>query len=794
MRIVSTTFAALALAACSAPTTPSGLRAPTPITTSSPTSAPTPVVVEQPTPVTTAPKADEHDAVAATQGAGAAAGGVEKYKNWAAVHTLMTTPIKQARAQSPTEAVALTNDNLVGVTTTGGMSWTFVRLTNGTANVVTGAAGGPWVAVGKNGFAAWTADGKVWSDLPRFTNEELVAAAADKSLGVVAITRTGVWVHWAADGKGGAGGLFPDKAKPGGVEIVDGQFMAFAGKTNYGSADGTVWAALAAPAATAKGKGFWTTQGLCNLGKVEKNTGVVCDVKGQAYGLTDALAVVPGKDAWLTTADGGGTWGLAAAPMAAATGIFQAGSNIIAYGAGGAIWKSGDSGKSWTVVSVPELTKPYKAHWTDGSNVIIAGDGGALVRSTDGGGAFAAVVTTATGGFKQVAKLEDGRLVASLGAKGIESTDGGATWVDMVDPAPLATLPVPAKAGKCDARQPAAGEVCAYAHQTKSPLGLPNAKGLNFVGQNGLAWGDFGLLLMTGDGGKSWAAASGKGAKALETFAVGKGGVIGTAGRTVVVSTDAGASFSTGELPKEAGRPRNVHVTSDGTFWIVGDNGTIIRGAGGSWTLCDVGGVALGGKKVTTAIYALYEAGSAGEAGPIVYAAGARGELWRSENKGDSWEFVATGTPNFVQKVAADGSTVVAVTYVDRNTGNQLLKSDDGGRHFYVAHEVSDQGSVDRLTLSGGTLTYNDRVSTDFGATWSRPADQVYWSGAVPTGDGTLAIVNHQNRYARDTTWLVGTEKDDYVILDNTPTKMGMYQCGDSGCWLLAGGQVYRPL
>ncbi|MFO0744384.1 MAG: hypothetical protein U1F43_01770 [Myxococcota bacterium] len=734
-------------------------------------------------------------AVAADQGAGAAAGAVDKFKNWGAVHAFVTTPIKVARAVSPTEAVALTSDNLAGVTTTGGAAWTFVRLTNGTANIVSGAAGGPWVAVGKNGYAALTADGKTWQDLPRFTNEELVSVAVDKGMGIVAITRGGVWVHWAADGKSGAGAIFPDKAKPSAVDVVGGQFVAFAGKTNYGSADGTVWAAMPAPAAVAKGRGFWTTQGLCNLGKVDKNTGVVCEVKGQAYGLTDQLAVVPTKDAWLTTADGGGSWNIAPAPMPAANGIFLAGSNIIAYGANGAIWKSGDSGKSWTVAST-ELTKPYKTHWTDGTNVVLAGDGGALVRSTDAGGTFATVVTTATGGFKQLAKLDDGRLVASLGAKGLESTDGGANWVDMADPAPLKTLAAPAKAGKCDARQPAAGEICAYLHQTKSPAALPNAKGFAFNGENGLAWGDFGLLLMTGDGGKGWNAAAGKGLRALDTFAVGKGAIIGTSGRTVIVSLDAGASWNTGELPKDAGRPRNTHVMSDGTLWIVGDNGTVIRGAGGTWTMCDLGNVAGGGKKVTTSIFELYEAGGTPEAGPILYAAGGRGELWRSENKGDSWEFVATGTPNFVQKIAADGQTVAAVTYVDRNTGNQLLRSDDGGHHFYVAREVSDQGTVDRLLLSGGTLTYNDRVSTDFGASWSRPADMVYWSGAVPVGDGSgLSIVNRQSRYVRDTTWVVGADKDDWMIVDATPTKQALFECAaDSGCWMVAGGQVYRPL
>jgi len=783
MRIFSSALTLAALAACGSPTHTST----TPV-------APTPAPVVVPERTAETPDAPTPAPVVVPE-AGAATEGASKFTAWSAVHALMSTPVKLARAQSATDAVALTSDNLVGVTTNGGASWGFVRLSTGTATTVAGAAGGPWMAVGKNGFAAWTADGKTWQDLPRYTNEELVAVAVDKSLGATAITKSGVWVHWSADGKSGAGGVFPDKAKPAGIIVDEGQFKALAGKTVYASADGTVWAGLPAPAATAAVKGFPTSQGICNLGKVEKNTGVVCEVKGQAYGTSDMIAVVPGKGAWFTTADGGGSWAQAAAPMPAANGVVQAGQTLVAYGAGGAIWKSSDNGATWTSAAT-DLTKPFKTHWTDGTTIVLAGDGGAIARSADGGATFTSVVTTATGGIKQLAKLDDGRLVASLGAKGLESTDGGATWIDMVDPAPLATLVPPAKAGKCEGRQPAAGEVCAYTHRVTSPAGLPNAKGLSFTGQSGLAWGDSGLLLMTGDGGKSWNAASGKGLKALNTFAVGGNNVIGTSGRWVIVSTDGGQSWNSGELPKEAGAPWNSHVTSDGTLWIVGANGTVIRGMGGTWTLCDLGNVAAGGKKVTTGIAALHEAGGTPEAGPVIYAVGGRGEMWRSENRGDSWDFVATGTPNYVQKIAADGDTVVAVTYVDRNSGNFLLKSDDGGRHFYVAREVSDQGQVDVLTLAGGELTYNDRVSKDFGATWTRPTDKAYWGGGVDIGDGSgMVLYNRGSKYVRDTLYLASPTKDDYVIIDAISTKLALFDCSkESGCWMLAGGQLYRPL
>ena len=113
-----------------------------------------------------------------------------------------------------------------------------------------------------------------------------------------------------------------------------------------------------------------------------------------------------------------------------------------------------------------------------------------------------------------------------------------------------------------------------------------------------------------------------------------------------------------------------------------------------------------------------------------------------------------------------------------------------------MAREVSDSGAVDRLTLSGGVLTYNDRVSSDFGATWTRPADAAYWGGAIDIGDGSGHVLyNRPSKYTRDTVYLASNTKDDWVIIDATPTRLARFACsGDSGCWMLAGGQVYRPL
>jgi len=751
-----------------------------------------------------APAPDADDTVAplpvaeAAQGAGAAAGGASKFGTWGAVHALVGSTVKLGKMVSDTEGIALTADNLVGVTKDGGASWGFTRHGNGTVLAIAGKAGGPFLAVGKAGYASLSSDGKVWTDLPRYTNDDLIAVAVDAP-GVVAVTKNGsFFVQYGLDGKTGTLGAFPDKVKAKNVVANGGGFIAAAGKVPYTSLDGMAWAPAANPAAVATTKAFPTSQGLCSLGKVDKMTGVVCEVKGQAFGLTDASSVVVQKGLVFTTSNGGASWKAAIPPITSMNGVVGSGSNLVAYGNGGAIATSTDGGGSWSLVTT-ELTKSYKTAYVDGGTVILAGDGGALVRSSDGGTTFAAVITPQTGAFKQLAKLDDGRLVASLGAKGVESTDGGATWIDMADPAPLATLLPPAKAGKCEGRVPAANEACALVKQVKSPLMLPNAKGLSFSGEHGIAYGDFGLVMTTKDGGANWTPQSGFAVKGFDVFDAKDSVVLAIGGKDVVISTDAGKSFQRYLLPKEAGRVRAVHITAGGQFlYAVGDGGTLLRAVGvdpSNWQMLDVGNVAGGGKKVTAGFIGLHEVGATPEAGGILFAVGGRGELYRTDNRGDQWTPVATGTAQTIQRMSGEGTTVVAVTYSNRDGGNLLLKSDDSGQHFYIAREISAQGSADLLTLAGGVLTYRDRTSSDFGATWTRNPDTRYWSDAVDTFDSGLRLVANDGYRTRDTIYLVGPDKDDWVILDGVQTRYARFECGkDSGCWMLHAGQVYRPL
>ncbi|HRE89742.1 MAG TPA: hypothetical protein PK095_11460, partial [Myxococcota bacterium] len=354
----------------------------------SPVEAPVPAP-HQPVTPTPIEKVDELDEVETIERVdveslpgGAAEGAASKFLAWGAVHSFVGSTIKIGVLISERNAMALTADNLVGVTTDGGSSWGFIRHDKGLVLAIAGKASGPFVAVGKAGYASISTDGKTWTDLPRYTNEDLVSVAVGDGAILALAKSGGVYVRYSGDGKSGELLAFADKAKAKGFSFASGSFLANVGKVPLTSPDGSVWTPDSAPMAAAM-KSFPTAQGNCTLGRVEKATGVVCEVKGQAFSAGDAVVVVQ-KDVFFTSKNGGSSWLAAKAPMPAVTGVVAAGANLVAYGGAGVIATSTDGGKSWATSST-ELAKAYKTHWVDGSTVILAGDGGAMARSTDGG-------------------------------------------------------------------------------------------------------------------------------------------------------------------------------------------------------------------------------------------------------------------------------------------------------------------------------------------------------------------------------------------------------------------------
>jgi len=728
------------------------------------------------TPKPTTPRAETP--VATGQGASSSAA-AEKFKAWGVVHAFLGQTVVGGSAISGTEAIAYTKDNHVGITTDGGASWGFTRHTSGDVRAVAGAPGGPYVAVGKAGYMAISRDGKSWSDLPRFTEDELVDVAVGPG-GIVAVAKKGEWVRFDDAGRTGAAGVLPDKFKARDLIVDGGRFVAVSGRKAYGSSDGKAWSALDEAPDISKGKKATTNRGLCSIARVGKGRGVSCEVKGEAWGISAQETLVYDKKTLAFTQDGGSTWAIQPAPFTGLGGVVSnPGGPMFVYGAKGALATSRD-GKAWSEVAV-NADSTLRAGLVDGSTVLIVGDRGTIVHSKDGGETWSVVPSPVNKALKQITKV-DGRYIVPLGRSGIESPDG-VTWIELVDPAVLEQIAKPERPGKCEGRMPAQGEICKLSRSVTTPLGIPNVKSLDFIGDAGIAMGDAGLVAMTDDGGASWNWNSGFTLRDLSSFDAKGKIVVAVGGKSVIVSTDGGASFREAQLPKKAGRVRATHIDGD-TVFAAGDGGTILRSSGDlqTWELTNTG------ERNRTRYVGLFPANG------VLYATGQRGELYRSEAGGSVWFPIATGVKDPIQAMTGEGTTVLAVTHASRRGGNLLLRSDDDGRHFYVLREISHSGNADRFELASGTLLYRDRKSTDFGATWTTSGDD-YWAGSVDVGDGSgIRIVDHASTYVRDRFYVIAG-KDDWTIVDAFSTKGSYVTCdGGTGCWMIDGGSVYRPL
>lgn len=731
---------------------------------------------------TEAPEPFDLSAPSANQGAGASKAAAAKMTAWSAVHAFLGQTIVTGNVISPTEAIALTKNNHVGVTQDGGTTWSFVHHANGQVLAVTGSPGGPYIATGRAGYMATSADGKIWKDLARQTNDDLRAVTVGGN-NVVAVGKAGVWVSWPKGLPLSKAGLFPNKFKATGLWVDGGNIIAFAGKKGYSTADGTSWLPMAVMPVIPKGREWLTSRGVCKVGKILKNKGVVCTVAGLARGFGDNHAIVDQKKSIAITSDGGNTWKVSLPPFKGMTAIVgPAGGPYYALGGGGQAAVTKD-GTTWQPLAT-NAGKTLRAGVVKAGTIVLSGDG-VIVRSTDGGATFVPAETPIGGSFKQLFD-KGGKLFAVAGSKAIESADGGATWTEVLDVAgSLGDIPS-AKPGTCDARLPAAGETCKFTKSVKSPAGdLPNVRGVVFNGDVGLAAGDSGLLMMTANGGATWSLASSvtkKPIKRIEGMAVRGDRVVVVGGKDVVVSVNGGKSFARAELPGKA-KVMATHIAEDGSAYVAGTKGAIFKSIGDltAWLQLDTGP-----KNKAQYIY-LHEVGKA------VYASGKKGELYRSED-GQRFFAVASGIREPVQKMTGDGNTVLAVTYANRN-GNHLLRSDDGGRRFYVQREVSDWGGVSDFDLAGGNLTYEGRISDDFGATWTK-APGVWRSRGIPLGDGSGLKLHVSRPYKmKGTLMIAGTTGDDWTIIDSFDNRGAWFECSaGTGCWMVRGGQIYRPL
>jgi photosystem II stability/assembly factor-like uncharacterized protein len=644
---------------------------------------------------------DAHRAMALAS-SGASAQAAQKFKDWTPVPAFLGAPVVGGEVVSAREAIVFTRDNHVGVTTDGGATWGFSRLTTGTVRAVSGAPGGPFVVVGAGGFVSLSGDGKSWSDLPRITNEDLVAVAVGEA-GIAAAGKGGAFLRMDRTGQDAEVNPLPDRFRATGVAVEGPRWVAYAGKKGYDSTDGVTFTPTDRVPAAA-GRESATSRGLCGLGRVGKKSGVVCKIDGVAYGVSDRDVVVVGRSHVAVTADGGSSWALAPLPLSSIKGVAGDGGALHVYDARGQVASTGDGGKTWTTTADPSV----------------------------------------------------------------------------IDGAPAYPRPTP-----CEGRLPAPGEACKLARETTSPADLPDVRAFRFQGEVGLAMGDSGLVSMTADGGKTWTTTSGFALGALQGFDVRGDRVVAVGRAKTAVSTDGGKTFRLVDLPPKTPMLLGTHIAADGAVYLAGRSGTVLKAEGdlGAWVKLDTG------EKNRADYVFLHEVGGA------LYAAGVRGELHRSADGGKTWVSVPTGVTDVVQKMAGEGEEVFAVTYVSRYGGNKLLRSTDGGQRFVVQRELSDQGLVGDFAWDSGALRYGNLVSRDAGATWSKYTDW-YWPGSVDVADGSgVRITNVGSYYGKDRFYVIGPDKDDVTVVDSFYNKGATFRCDKgSGCWMLAGGQVYRPI
>lgn len=234
-----------------------------------------------------------------------------RFTAWTPIPAFLSAPVIGGAVVGDKGAIVFTKDNHVGVTTDGGVSWGFVKMTTGTVKAAAGAPGGPYIVTGAGGFVSVSADGRIWTDLPRESNEDLVGVAVG-DLGIAAVGAKGAFLRM--DKKGASPTLTQlDGFKAQGVVVDAARYVVFAGKKAQESTDGIAWTPVDYVAAGA-GSAAPTSRGLCSIGNVGKKKGVVCKVAGTAYGLDGGAVLVVDK-AWVAlTRDAGSSWSLAPLP------------------------------------------------------------------------------------------------------------------------------------------------------------------------------------------------------------------------------------------------------------------------------------------------------------------------------------------------------------------------------------------------------------------------------------------------------------------------------------------------
>jgi photosystem II stability/assembly factor-like uncharacterized protein len=241
----------------------------------------------------------------------------------------------------------------------------------------------------------------------------------------------------------------------------------------------------------------------------------------------------------------------------------------------------------------------------------------------------------------------------------------------------------------------------------RQALSVPTSAALTDVhfvdASNGWAVGHWGTILRTVDGGVRWTLQRSDTKVDQPLFSVHflnpKEGFAVGLWSLILATHDGGASWSPLALPKPEGAGRGdrnlykLFATPDATLFITAERGLVYRSEdrGASWEALASG---YAGSLWT---------GVALDNGAIL-AAGLRGSLYRSADKGHSWSRIDTHTTSSITSLVQLASHEVVGTALD----GVVIRSQDGGQSFRVRQDGARSAYTAVVGLdSGRTLVFS---------------------------------------------------------------------------------------
>ncbi|MEC9071869.1 MAG: hypothetical protein VX938_05790, partial [Myxococcota bacterium] len=419
------------------------------------------------------------------------------------------------------------------------------------------------------------------------TGDDLIDLAIQGDT-ILALGNHGVVARYRRNGEAEDASELPHGFEGRRLVIRDGMFYAVRGPIGYASVDGHIWRKAVAIPSEPSSTAAQTSQGDCVVERQKGSSRVRCTIDGIAYGLDEESALVIGSETVALTRSGGLGWDVSTKPLDVVVSAFgPADGPYVLLGEGGRVSVS-DDGSNWVVRKTPSK-HPLLTGIVTGDALVVGGKKGTLLRSTDQGESWTAVRSGTRGTITQLAMVHD-RVVAFTGHRSVVSTDGGGSW----------RKETKGRKGKkrrkgvhsCGDDLPLAGERCAYTRRLRSPADHPDIHAVDFYGDSGLGFGDSALLAFTVDGGATWRVHHGVPTARIRTLAVQASRVLASDGRNSWVSVDGGDSFHSLPIPATLGPIRDSHVAEDGSMFLSGDRGTVLKATQdlSSWIPLSVGG------------------------------------------------------------------------------------------------------------------------------------------------------------------------------------------------------------